>query len=93
MTLAECKDQVAREKNFKDWNDMLVRDHYINIELRHDKAAILYAQECCKATLAKAAENASVTILPGVKGSMVMRNCEVVVVKSSITDEQNIVLL
>jgi triphosphoribosyl-dephospho-CoA synthetase len=47
--LKEFKDQVAREKNFADWVDMLANDHYTNIELRHDKAALkamdLYAEQ------------------------------------------------
>jgi len=44
-TLQQCKDEVAQEDNFEDW-DSIAKDLHFHYS---DQAAILYAQECIKA--------------------------------------------
>jgi hypothetical protein len=56
-TLQECKNQVAKEKAFSDWKDLL-KYQFINlIDRDYNEASKLYAKEVAQQALIDAAEN------------------------------------
>lgn len=83
--LERIQNEVARENGYSRWH---------NPELNYlwPEVCRRYALECCKATLAKASENADVMVHPKdeLKPSEMQRY---VVDKSTVTDKENIVIL
>lgn len=92
MNLTELKDQYAIEMAFDDWNHLVAKIMSESVAFRiaintiivhNDEVTKLYAEECCKATLKKASENACIEPM-----GMMTR-----VDKESIDDMRNIILL
>lgn len=90
MNMQQIKDEYAKEQKYEDWDSLINDCFYFVAELTDviDEIAKRYAEACCKATLEKAAENATVD-LPSHRHLHGSKN----VYKPSITDPSNIVLL
>lgn len=84
MTLQEIKDQVAKEFS-RSINWYIFKGHE---GAAIDEIAKRYATECVKASLERAAESAD-----GYADEDVHGNTFATIIKSSITDPKNIVLL
>lgn len=87
-TLQQIKDDYAKERGCKDWWEFARRWDISVPASIYDEIAKRYAAACCKATLEKAAENATVD-LPSHRHLHGTKN----IYKPSITDPSNIVLL
>ena len=83
-TLEEIKNEIAIERAYDSWNDLAFWNNrnIVYIELIMDEVAKRYAKEVAIASLEKASENAKLKTFSTKK----------MVDKSSITNEENIVL-
>lgn len=59
MTLQECKDQIARQKGFSNWQDLVKHQFEHLISRDYDEAVRLYTQEKVKQALELAAGKAT----------------------------------
>lgn len=81
----ELKDVVAKEMGYKNFKDAKTMQYLPNEFIKaSERLAILYAEECCKASLIKAADNAEIDKHTYIGGS---------IIEESIISESNIVLL
>ena len=87
-TLKEIKNELAIEKAYDSWNEITFFNNrnVVFIELLMNEVAKRYAKEVAIASLEKASENAKIDILSAES------KCVVAIDKSSITNEENIVL-
>jgi len=84
-TLDEIKDEVAKEHGLIDWDEVIHVYGYVGKWI--DEVCKRYARECCKASLGKASENATISCK---SQSGVIT--EAVIDRQSIKSEDNIVL-
>ena len=83
--LEEIRNEVAKERGYRDWETLNGSDLY---DSDIDKVAIKYAEECIKASLEKASENAG-----AYKLDYPNNVSKAVVEKETITNPENIILL
>ena len=90
-TLEEIKNEVAIERAYDSWNDLAFWNNrnIVYIELIMDEVAKRYAKEVAIASLEKASENAK---LKTFSTKNLTDFSKKMVDKSSITNEENIVL-
>ena len=90
-TLEEIKNEVAIERAYDSWNDLAFWNNrnIVYIELIMDEVAKRYAKEVAIASLEKASENAK---LETFSTKNLTDFSKKMVDKSSITNEENIVL-
>ena len=87
-TLEKIKNELAIEKAYDSWNEITFFNNrnVVFIELLMNEVAKRYAKEVAIASLEKASENAKIDILSDES------KYDVAIDKSSITNEENIVL-
>ena len=90
-TLEEIKNEIAIERAYDSWNDLAFWNNrnIVYIELIMDEVAKRYAKEVAIASLEKASENAK---LKTFSTKNLTDFSKKMVDKSSITNEENIVL-
>ena len=90
-TLEEIKNEIAIERAYDSWNELAFWNNrnIVYIELIMDEVAKRYAKEVAIASLEKASENAKLTTF---STKNLIDFSKKMVDKSSITNEENIVL-
>ena len=90
-TLEEIKNEIAIERAYDSWNELAFWNNrnIVYIELIMDEVAKRYAKEVAIASLEKASENAK---LKTFSTKNLIDFSKKMVDKSSITNEENIVL-
>ena len=90
-TLEEIKNEIAIERAYDSWNELAFWNNrnIVYIELIMDEVAKRYAKEVAIASLEKASENAKLKTFSTKNLTDISKK---MVDKSSITNEENIVL-
>lgn len=88
--LEEIKNEVAKSKNFKSWNEMDYKGYIWDSDV--ESVAKQYAKECVKVSLLKASENAKMKTKDNIHELSMMDDWSELD-KESITNTDNIVLI